>query len=389
MKPNDLKRSAVTVAICGAEPERALNALTKNGVEFHNALHKDDFRIELTVAASDYPAACELNGKFDCEVVLLSESGRKELAKSAKRRGALLLTLFLCALLLTASSLFVWNIEVVGNESITKGELLRALSDAGLSEGCFLPSLDTDTVKNRVLGANGNISWLAINLHGSRAEVVIHERTGKPEILKESEPQSIYAAKSGVITELAVFEGTALVKKGDTVTQGDILVSGEMLSETAEARYVRAYASVKARTWYELSCVTPLYEYAKVSKSVPKTRLSAFAWKNRINFCSDSRNYDASCDKINKIIMPSFGPYFVLPFGLSLDTTTECETRYREIDVDSAIERLSKHLNDELKERIGDGDVINTVCTVSRGNGLLYVTLRAECIENIAVSGEL
>lgn len=389
MKLYDMARGTVTVEISGAEPERILNALAQRDIAFWDTTPKKDFKIKTTLAANDYPTLCALNGKSGCEVRLLSSFGGKSLSRNLKRRAALFAALTVCAVILAVSSLFVWNISITGNERLTEGEILRTLSAAGLEKGSCILGLDTESIKNRIMLQRSDISWIAVNVSGSRAEIVIHERKSKPEIVKESSPQSIYASKSGVITKLGVLSGSAAVAVGDTVAEGDLLVSGVVLSETAEARYVHSLAVVEARTWYELSAVTPLYEYAKTEIYDENTELSLFIGKKRINFCSDSRNSDASCDKINKIMQPSFGSHISLPFGIEKSISMVYDTEYRQIDIAAAVSRMERDLEAELRSRIGDGEIVSMSCTVSCGDELLYVTLRAECIENIAISGEI
>lgn len=389
MKLYDIAKGTARVEISGAEPERVLNALAQKGVCFWDTTPKSDFVIETTVYSSDYPTLCDLDGKSGCEIKLIGSKGGKRILKNARRRAALLLSLTLCAVMLAASSLFIWDIEIVGNENISDAELLRALSDAGLHSGSFRLTLDAEYVKTKLLLCNDKISWAAVNISGQRAQLVIHERVEKPEIVSEGGVQSIYAAKSGIITKMSVLEGSAAVGVGDTVVQGDLLVSGEMQSDTAETRYVHSMAAIEAKTWYELTCVTPLFEYAKTEVADEHGEISLIIGKNRINFYSDSRNSDASCDKINMIMRLSAGNAFTLPFGIAIGSSDVYRTEYRRIDTDAAALRMEHRLKAELQSRIGDGSIVNTTCTVSVSDELMYVTLRAECIENIAVSGEI
>jgi similar to stage IV sporulation protein len=65
-------------------------------------------------------------------------------------------------------------------------------------------------------------------------------------------PCNIVASRDGIIQEMVVLEGQAVVKVGDTVKKGQLLVSGLFEdSDTLTSRFVHAMAQVKARTWYE------------------------------------------------------------------------------------------------------------------------------------------
>lgn len=381
----DLARGTVRLEISGAEPEQILNFCAQNGVEFWDTSPKADFSVQITIHAADYPLVQSQNGKNGIELRLIAAKGGKNITASMKRRLALCIGIGVCIVLLAVSSLFVWRIDISGNDTISDGVILRALSECGVDNGAFWPALSSDEVRSDMLMKLPDIAWLSVNVHNSCAEVVIHERIAKPDIVNEAEYADVIAAKSGYITKLSVLEGKALVSVGDTVSKGDTLISGTMDSETADERQVHAMGTVQARTWYEINAQTPMYESVKTEKGHSKTSLSLVFGKNLIKFSTDSRNNSASCAKINKLRYAALGKTFTLPVGIIKQETTEFTLQKQRIDENAAIERLKQNLLSELKRRIGDGSVSQTSFSVSKTDELLTVTLRAECIENIGV----
>ena len=381
----DLARGTVRLEISGAEPERILNFCAQNGIEFWDTDPKADFAMQITIHAADYPLVQSQNGKNGIELRLVAAKGGKIITSSMKRRFVLCIGVGVCIVLLAISSLFVWRIDITGNDTISDGVILRALSECGLKNGTFWPALSSDEVRSDILMKLPDIAWLSVNVHNSCVEVVIHERIAKPDIVNEAEYTDVKAAKSGYITKLSVLEGKALVSIGDTVSRGDTLISGTMDSETAADRQVHAMGSVQARTWYEINAQTPMYESVKTEKGHSKTSLSLVFGKNLIKFSTDSRNNSASCAKINKLRYAALGEAFTLPVGIIKQETTEFTLQKQRIDENAATQRLKQNLLSELKRRIGDGSVSQTSFSVSKTDELLTVTLRAECIENIGV----
>lgn len=381
----DFARGTVRLEISGAEPEQILNFCAQNGVEFWDTSPKADFSVQITIHAADYPLVQSQNGKNGIELRLIAAKGGKNITASMKRRLALCIGIGVCIVLLAVSSLFVWRIDISGNDTISDGVILRALSECGVDNGAFWPALSSDEVRSDMLMKLPDIAWLSVNVHNSCAEVVIHERIAKPDIVNEAEYADVIAAKSGYITKLSVLEGKALVSVGDTVSKGDTLISGTMDSETADERQVHAMGTVQARTWYELNAQTPMYESVKTEKGHSKTSLSLVFGKNLIKFSTDSRNNSASCAKINKLRYAALGKTFTLPVGIIKQETTEFTLQKQRIDENAATQRLKQNLLSELKRRIGDGSVSQTSFSVSKTDELLTVTLRAECIENIGV----
>ncbi len=380
----DIARGVVRVEADGAEPESLLNFCAESGIEFWDADPCTDYSLRLSIHAADYPALRERNGKNGIEIKLLHESGGKKLAAAVRARVLLLAIMLVGIAAIAVSSLFIWRIEIDGNDTVSSARLMRTLEECGIGYGTFWPAVSSDGVKDDILIQMPDIAWLTINIRSSCAYIVVHERVDKPEIVNEKSPCDIVAAKGGVIKKLSVLQGEAAAAAGDTVAKGDILVSAVMSSETGEDRLVHSMAQVQADTWYEISARVPLTEQVKVKKESTSTQLSLIIGKERINFFNDSRNNCTSCDKINKIRYISLGEVFVLPIGYAVQKNWVCETQERAIDEEKAILRLKANLESELRSRIGDGEIVSQEYSVSKGECELTVTLRAQCTENIA-----
>ena len=73
-----------------------------------------------------------------------------------------------------------------------------------------------------------------------------------------------------------------------------------------------------------------------------------------------------------------------MPLGVVYEPVTKCKTELCDIDVNKSAERLRQNLLKELQRRIEDGTIDEYKFSVSQNDGLLVVTLLAECTENIA-----
>lgn len=380
----DLVRGVAELEVSGAQPERILNYCAENGIEFWNASPCRDFSITFCVHASDADSLLAQNGKNGIAVKLISETGGRKLVLGAKRRAVFFLAFVLCVSLAAVSSLFLWKIEISGNDKLSDAEILRKLSECGVDYGAYWPALSSDEIRSRIVAEMPEIAWLSLNVRSSKAEIIVHERIDKPDIVNEKAPCDIIASKSGVIRKMSVLEGESAAIVGNAVAKGDVLVRGLMSSETGDERYVHSMAQVIADTWYEISAQTPLLEERKTEKSGRNTAFSLVIGKKRINFFSDSRNKYDSCDKINKLKYISLGDVFVLPVGYAVERTTQYETSLLPIDEDKAVGRMKESLKNELQRRIGDGQIVSAEYFVSKTDNVMTVTLRAQCTENIA-----
>ena len=380
----DLARGVAELEVSGAQPERILNYCAENGIEFWNASPCRDFSITFCVHTSYADSLLARSGKNGLDVKLISETGGRKLKLGAKRRAVFLLAFVLCVSLAAVSSLFLWRIEISGNDKLSDAEILRKLAECGVDYGAYWPALSSDEIRSRIVSEMPEIAWLSMNVRSSKAEIIVHERIDKPDIVNEKAPCDIIASKSGVIRKMSVLEGESAAIVGNAVAKGDVLVRGLMSSETGDERYVHSMAQVIADTWYEISAQTPLLEERKTEKSGRNTAFSLVIGKKRINFFSDSRNKCDSCDKINKLKYISLGDVFVLPVGYAVERTTQYETSLLPIDEDKTVGRMKESLKNELQRRIGDGQIVSEEYSVSKTDAVMTVTLRAQCTENIA-----
>ena len=380
-----MRRGSVLCEIRGAAPLRCLNALGEAGIEAKRAERADEFTLRLTLDERDYSAAAAIAARSQCELARISSRGGALLARRLRRRIALLTAAVVCFALLAAGSLFVWEIDISGCESVTEGEVRRALASAGVAEGSFWPAWDADAVKNHLLLEIPELAWAGVSVSGSRAEVRVRERIERPELANDGAPGSITAAASGIIERMEVYEGAPAVSVGDAVAVGETLVSGEMASAVGDTRYVRARAAVTARTYVELTACAPL-KYGRLLEADTHSRWSLIIGSGRVNFFRGSSQTPPGCGKIIEEYPLAWEGVFRLPVTLVRETVIEYSAQEAEEDPALLEQRLAEALQSRLERRLeGRGEALSAHFTARESGGALYVTLRAECREDIAV----
>ena len=107
--------------------------------------------------------------------------------------------------------------------------------------------------------------------------------------------------------------------------------------------------------------------------------------KKRINFYKGSSICPAGCDKIIKTYALSWPGVFTLPVAVERTVLRECGLRTERAEELTA--ELEARLTEELTRRIGEsGEIVSARFSVTETDGLLRVTLRAECAESIGVT---
>ena len=377
---SDWLRGTVRAELVGAFPAGLLNALAGRGVELWDVESADAYTLRLTLYESRLPELERLAKRAGCEVRVLRRVGGAGGRKRVLRRPALLIGLLAMALLLTASSLFVWDVEVRGTKQLSRAKVLRALEDCGLGVGSFWPSVNTELLRSDVMLKLPEIGWMAVNVCGSRATAVIVEREEKPEMAGEERPAELVASHGGLVRRVNVLEGSPKVKEGQLVTEGELLVGAELPSLANESRLVRARGAVMADTWVELTAVRPLKEALKSPRGVTRCRFALVFGKKRVNLYIGSGKTLDGCDKIISEYTLGIPGLFSTPIRLVRERFVPYQT-HSGSDCDAS--ELGRRLYALLESRT-EGQILSCDLTPGRTGELFALTLRAHCLENIA-----
>ncbi|MCD8321437.1 MAG: sporulation protein YqfD [Oscillospiraceae bacterium] len=373
-----------TAEASGAQPEKLLYALAERGIPFWGAEPPRDFSLTVEIPWRAIKLTPALGASIGCEVRIISCHGLPAVFKKLRQRVVLLVCLAVMLGLLFVSGAFVWDIQISGNETIPEGVIRQALAECGVDIGSFWPAMSQDQVRNSMILKLPGIRWMTVTIRGSHAEVIIREKRTYIEPVDEGEYVNLVAAKSGLVTEVLALRGTALTEESRAVLAGEVLVAGY-----ATGRYgtiqglTRAIGSVTARTWYEMTVEAPVNVEEKTSLEDKTVQWALVLGKTRINFYKGSSICPSDCDKIIKEYALSVGGLFTLP--LTVEKTIYTSYVTQSVETLELREEMEAMLLAALSEELGQtGEILSARFTASNGDGVLYVTLFAECQEQIA-----
>ena len=291
-------RGVCTAEVSSACPEALLNACAMSGIELWDMECRDSCTLHFYFFEKDRAELETLAEKCMCDAHIQTLSGGSRLYDFIKRHLGLAVTLVLVLALLSFSTLFIWDMQVYGNEQLSDGEILRALSRCGVDCGSFWPSVDKELLRSRMLLELPELAWMTVNVRASGAEVLVSERQEKPEIYDESDCADLIAGKTGIIKHIFARNGKVLTQPGSSVVKGEVLISGCMDSITAQPRYVRSQGEVVAETWQEICAVNPLEKELKTAHKRPHRRFAVKFGRHRLNFYFGGRKTVDGYDKI-------------------------------------------------------------------------------------------
>lgn len=393
----NLLRGYTEWQITGAFPERMLNLCAQHRLQFWRLRWLDSNTFTFRTALSDNKKVAELAGKAMCDTKVLAKRGMGAAALSLGKRWGFLLGLALCLIAVSFLSRFLLVVEVTGNETVPDAVILSELQRLGVKPGAYGPGIEEKEVANQALLSLPQLSYMVINIYGTRAEVSVREAVAAPELLDESTPADVVATADGIIVDIRTDAGQALFQEGDIVAAGEVLISGRVdLKEpeygTVDLGYlvVRAAGSVRARTWRTLEESVPLTAGEKEYTGEEETRYSLqFLWGQMDFFENSSISY-ARYDKITCTRMFTVAGR-EMPLGLTTTTYREYTLTQAPLDEKAAEERLGQVLLQRLSELMdaNEGTVIRTDLVTRINDGVMTVTLLAECEEEIGRTVEL
>ena len=289
------------------------------------------------------------------------------LYKNRRRYGLLLAVLFFVALLLLSSSV-VWDVRVEGSDNGNEEEILNELREVGLVPGKFWSKLDKSRVEAEMLLNSEYVSWLNINRRGSVAYVSVMDKISHTDTEKKEGYSNIVAERDCVIEEISVKTGYALVKAGETVKKGDVLISGVFPLEMGGG-YCYAEGVVIGRFTDKVSVTVREYEEEKVLKSKKIGSVSVNFFGFSVNIYKTYRNLLEECVIIKDKRDLSFFGKAKLPFGIEKEYVLEYENQTVRYTEEKMVKIAASRMQDELNCMLENSNLlrISTAGAFSEG----------------------
>lgn len=379
----------VNISVEGYFIERFINICISKNVLLWNLKRKKSSFLYANIGMKDFKKIKEIAKITKCRVKIERKRGLPFLLNRYKKRKIFIASLVTILLIIFTTSNFVWNIEVMGNNTIESSEIIKDLNENGLRIGMIKQKVNIKEIINNIRLKRNDIAWIGLNIKGTNAIVTIVEADKKPDIIDENEYCNIVTKKDGIITKINVQNGTALVKEGDIVKNGNILVGGWLEGKYTGTRYVHAKAEVEAKVWYsKKDKISLIHTYEEETGNTQKAygiNINNF----KINFTKTLpkfQNYDTISENKRLKIFSNF--YFPIEF---------CKTTYNELEkkeitytIDEAKKIMQSKLEEELKKEISNPEnIVNTQVNYKEEEQELTVEVIFEVLENIGTNEKI
>lgn len=379
----------VKIKVEGLFLERFINICVSKKILLMDIKREKSTIMYANVGIADYKKLKQVARKTKSKIKIQRKKGLPFTIKKYRKRKIFGILFVVILALLIVSSNYIWNIEISGNVKITNQEILQSLEESGLKVGLSKNDIDINAVISKIRLDREDIAWIGITVKGTNAIVKIKEAAKAPEVIDENKFCNIVANKTGMITKINVQNGTANVKVGDIVEEGDILVNGYLEGKYTGTRYVHGAATVEAKIWYTKKEKAMLKQQIPVQTGNEEKKYSIKFKKNQINLFKTLSKFE-KYDTINenkKIILFS---NFYLPIEVVKITNKEYVLQDVTYTNEEQTQILTEKLKKELLEEIGEQkNIVNVNVNTYSQDEAVEVEVTYEVLENIGVEQEM
>lgn len=241
------------VRITGYSPERFLNLCSNKGIYLWGLTPKDNC-YEMYMKIQDFRKLKSILKKTGTRISITERLGFPFFLHRNRKKKLFFAGSITCMILIYILSLFVWNIHIEGNETITDKTLLEYLETTNVRHGMPKRKLNCERIVKDIRKRFDDIIWVSVSIQGTRLMIQVKENSDTVKEIEDKEHASdIVASKKGTIISMITRKGMPQVRQGDTVKKGQLLVSGSVevkndAEEVINYHYQNSDADILAET---------------------------------------------------------------------------------------------------------------------------------------------
>ena len=308
------------------------------------------------------------------------------LHRCAERKGLFVGTAVFLAIL-AVMPLFIWKIDVRGNDEITAGQIRAAAAEYGLSPGLPKWKLNTSDLEQKLMLEFPDIGWISLNTRGCVVTVQIDEKIKKPEIVDTSKYGNVTASRAGQIIRLDVYEGTAQVEAGSAVVPGQLLISGVLEDAFGKSSPCHARGMALAETKRAVRIEIPLLQTVSTptGKEVVRESIQILGLNLPVRFAEEPQgSYRRETESRTVEIQG-----IELPVTIFTERWIEEESEQIRITEEQALLQARQEFEKFCQEQWEGIKVISQKEQGSSQKDVYLLTVECICEENIAVESEI
>lgn len=336
------------VEFYGIYPEKVLNICSKSGINIWSARYVKQ-RIRCKMLVKDFLKLPAILRKSGIRVHIIDKKGFPFFIKRYNKRFGVFSGIIVFFVFLYVMSGHIWVIEVEGLKTVKEQEIIASCQELGIHTGMSSKNIKAKALAQELLLKCDKLAWASLNVEGSCLTVNVTEIKQKQE--DNSVPCNLVSTSDGIITHIDVTAGNCLVKVGDVVSKGDVLVSG-IIENQSGTKFVHSIGKIKADCETEILLEQALNSKVKypTGKIKEKSVLEFFGIKIPLYIGSEKGKYTFTLHKKQATLFSR-----KLPITLYTKRFAFYKESTQQLSYDKACDmldsKLAKQYNGKIKEK--------------------------------------
>lgn len=237
------------------ELNRFIKKCIDNNINLYNISYVKDKMVVL-IDVKDYLKIKRLN--YYSKIRVVKYDGLLNIKKIIKDNMFYISVVFLSFIWMNLLTNYIVDIEIIHSNSGIRRLLKEELDKNNIKKFSLAYSFEElDNITKKILADNkNNLEWVSIKKDGMKYIVRAEERIIKSEVVSDK-PRDIIASKDAYITKVISSKGNVLVRQGEYVKKGTVLISGKITLYEDVKGVTSASGSVYGNVWYECTVETP------------------------------------------------------------------------------------------------------------------------------------
>ena len=246
-----LKLIYITYEIKGLNLDRLINVVQKRGITLYDVKKPTNKRLILSVNFKENKKFFAITKELCYNVKKVGEGGwALPMLKLIKNFGFVVGAVFFMAISILSNN-YVFAIAFTGTGSVIKREVEQYLTQTGIGVCSRFSDIDLAELEDGILASNKNLSFVSCKKVGNRLCIELVLSKSDTGTLKGDE-YKLLSNVSGTVEQIKVYRGTAEVRVGDVVNEGDLLVDGYALirDQRVETNVIASVTILTKREFY-------------------------------------------------------------------------------------------------------------------------------------------
>lgn len=375
--------SQYLVIIKGSNCLRVINALKDRNIPIFEV--KFDKNVQFLIAHKNYIKLKNLAETYGVEVEIVSKSGLAKLAQKAIENLPYIIACCLCAIMLFSSLQFVYHTQINCSNQVYSNKVATLLKQNKINGVLPKRKIDLAKVENLILKNIEQVSFATCYIEGLTLKIDL-VANDNPIIAEKKE--NLISNYDAIVTRVMVREGTSLVREGQRVSVGDVLIGGFHIAdntptdgtETGEIFNCAADGEVYGKVYIHKRFLAPkqAITYVKTGKSTTISDLGFGELMLIKHKKTPYKNYEISVTS-SKI-------YNILP--ISVKSYTYYELKKVVIDQKTYVEQIKNKFNKELIASLkSDARILSQKSEIKIVDGVSYLDINYEIEQRIDNGG--